>query len=44
MDTKPWNTSLVAYPFVIKENGKLKMYFSAVSASNNMYQIGYAEQ
>jgi predicted GH43/DUF377 family glycosyl hydrolase len=44
MDTKPWNTNLVAYPFVIKENGKLKMYFSAVSASNNMYQIGYAEQ
>lgn len=44
LDTKPWNTILVAYPFVMKDNGKLKMYFSAISASNNMYQIGYAEQ
>lgn len=44
MDTKPWNTIFVRYPFVMKDNGKLKMYFSAISASNNMYQIGYAEQ
>lgn len=44
LNTQPWLTTSVAYPSVIEDNGKLKMYFSGISIYNNMYQIGLAEE
>jgi predicted GH43/DUF377 family glycosyl hydrolase len=43
-ETSPWTTSMVAYPCIIKDGGKLKMWFSGWSTSSNQWRIGYAEQ
>lgn len=43
-DTSPWTTSWVVYPAVIKESGKYKMWFSALTNQPYRWQIGYAEQ
>lgn len=43
-DTSPWNTLWVAYPSVMREGSKLKMWFSGLTRQPYRWQIGYAEQ
>jgi predicted GH43/DUF377 family glycosyl hydrolase len=43
-DTAPWNTSLLGYASVIKDDEKLKMWFSAIPLFSNSWKIGYAEK
>ena len=42
--TSPWSTSSVGFPAILRDEGKLKMWFSAIAQSAQRYQIGYAEQ
>jgi predicted GH43/DUF377 family glycosyl hydrolase len=43
-DTAPWSTKGVGFPAVLMEDGKLKMWFSALTEEPRRYQIGYAEE
>ena len=43
-NTLPWVTASVGFPAVLRDEGKLKMWFSAILPSPPRYQIGYAEQ
>lgn len=43
-DTSPWNTLWVAYPSVMREGSKLKMWFSGLTRQPYRWQMGYAEQ
>ena len=43
-DTAPWATRTVGFPAVMRDEGKLKMWFSALTADPRRYQIGYAEE
>jgi hypothetical protein len=43
-DTSPWITSAVGTPAVIRDDGKLKMWFSGLTDRYHGYHIGYAEQ
>jgi hypothetical protein len=43
-DTAPWSTQSVGLPAVIRDEGKLKMWFSALTTDPRRYQIGYAEE
>jgi len=43
-DTAPWLSITVGFPFVLNDNGKLKLWFSSISEITNKWQIGYAEQ
>ncbi|MCX6141583.1 MAG: hypothetical protein NTZ35_00035 [Ignavibacteriales bacterium] len=42
--TAPWPTASVGFPAVLRDGGKLKMWFSAIVMDPPRYQIGYAEQ
>jgi hypothetical protein len=42
-DTQPWVTSWVAYPSIMKEQGKLKIWFSGLTRQPYRWQTGYAE-
>ena len=44
VSTAPWVTTSVGFPAVLREDGKLKMWFSATVTNPQRYQIGYAEQ
>jgi predicted GH43/DUF377 family glycosyl hydrolase len=43
-DTAPWSTRGVGFPAVLRDEGKLKMWFSALTRDPYRYQIGYAEE
>ena len=43
-DTAPWSTMAVGFPAVIRDEGKLKIWFSAITTNPRRYQIGYAEE
>ncbi|MCX6141668.1 MAG: hypothetical protein NTZ35_00465 [Ignavibacteriales bacterium] len=43
-DTSPWTLSAVGTPAVIRDDGKLKMWFSGLTDRSHGYHIGYAEQ
>lgn len=43
-DTAPWFSKTVGFPFVMSDNLKLKVWFSAISDVADKWQIGYAEQ
>ncbi len=42
--TAPWPTTSVGFPAVLRDEGKLKIWFSAIVTNPQRYQIGYAEQ
>ena len=42
--TAPWPTGSVGFPAVLRDEGKLKMWFSAIAMNPQRFQIGYAEQ
>ncbi len=43
-DTGQWLTSGVGVAAVLRDQGKLKMWFSGISSDGSGYHIGYAEQ
>lgn len=43
-DAYPWRVVSVGFPAVIRDNGRLRMWFSGLCDSPPRYQIGYAEQ
>jgi len=43
-DTPPWVTNGVGWPAVIRDQGKLKIWFSGLTDRSHGYHIGYAEQ
>jgi predicted GH43/DUF377 family glycosyl hydrolase len=43
-DTYPWVTMWVGYCGALREDGKLKLWFSGLSPQPYRWQIGYAEQ
>ena len=43
-DAYPWRVVSVGFPAVLRDGGKLKMWFSGLCDKPQRYQIGYAEQ
>ena len=43
-ETTPWPTRAVGFPAVMRDQQKLKMWFSAITKESPRYQIGYAEE
>lgn len=43
-DTPSWVTNGVGFPAVIRDQGKLKIWFSGLTDRSHGYHIGYAEQ
>jgi len=44
IDTLPWKTLMVAHPWVSVDRGRLQLWFAALDAKQNRWQIGYAHR
>ena len=43
-DTDVWRTTMLGFPHVMQDEGRLKMWFAGLSIVDQKWQIGYAEQ